>query len=235
MGGSPVPESFPAEVLTRLPGLALGNVWGMTEATSIVTYVDGQDYLDHSWSVGKAVESTDLAVSVDGGEPQVSTDVVGELCVRGPLVTAGYWGNPVATTTTFVDGWLHTGDVGSIDSNGYVRVLDRLKDMIIRGGENIYCLEVESVLAAHPDVADVALVGVPDPVFDERVRAVVVRRPGATATPDELGRFARTQLADYKVPVEYLFLDELPRNASGKVVKRELIDMPLPEASRVPT
>jgi fatty-acyl-CoA synthase len=138
------------------------------------------------------------------------------------VVTAGYWNNPDATAATFVDGWLHTGDVGSVDADGFVRVLDRLKDMIIRGGENIYSLEVENVLATHPGVADAAVVGVPDPVFDERVRAVIVPRPGLGPTEDSLRAHAAASLADYKVPAEFVFVAELPRNPSGKVLKRHL-------------
>jgi fatty-acyl-CoA synthase len=132
------------------------------------------------------------------------------------------------TAETFVDGWLHTGDVGSIDADGYVRVLDRLKDMIIRGGENIYSLEVENALASHPGIAEVAVVGVPDPIFDERVRAVVVLRPGATPTAEDLRAYAAARLADYKIPTEFRFAAELPRNPGGKVLKRRLAE-DLPE------
>jgi fatty-acyl-CoA synthase len=226
MGGSPVPQAFPAEVGQRLPGLTLGNVWGMTEGTSIVTYIQGEEYLAHTGTVGNAVAGVEVAISHDGGPPQDLRDTVGELCVRGPVVTAGYWNNPDATAAAFVDGWLHTGDVGSIDGDGFVRVLDRLKDMIIRGGENIYSLEVENALAAHPDVAEVAVVGVPDPIFDERVRAVVVPRPGRAPSADALRAHAATSLADYKVPAEFVFSEGLPRNPSGKVLKRRLVDNP---------
>ncbi|MFE2050852.1 class I adenylate-forming enzyme family protein [Streptomyces sp. NPDC059459] len=222
MGGSPVPEGFPAEVATRLPGLRLGNVWGMTEGTSIVTYTDGDEYLARPATVGRPVAGLDVAVSVDGAPPRDLRDTVGELCVRGPVVTAGYWNNPEATASAFVDGWLHTGDVGSIDADGFVRILDRLKEMIIRGGENIYSIEVESVLAGHPGVADVAVVGVPDPVLDERVRAVIVPRPGHAPSVESLHAHAAVSLADFKLPAEYVFVAELPRNPSGKVLKRRL-------------
>jgi fatty-acyl-CoA synthase len=223
MGGSPVPESFPAEMTARLPKLVLANVWGLTEATSIVTYTEAGDYLARPWSVGRAVDGVEVAISVDGGPPRTLVDRTGELCVRGPVVTAGYWGNEEATGATYVDGWLHTGDVGAIDRDGYVRLLDRLKDMIIRGGENIYSLEVENALAADPDIAEVAVVGIPDPIFDERVLAVVVPQPGTRPTVASIRSRAATVLADYKVPAEVRFVTELPRNASGKVVKRRLI------------
>jgi fatty-acyl-CoA synthase len=200
----------------------LANVWGLTEATSIVTYVEGEEYLARPWSVGRAVPGVELAVSVDGKPPRDVRDRVGELCVRGPSVAAGYWGDREATAAAFAGGWLHTGDVGSIDAHGHVRVLDRLKDMIIRGGENVYSLEVESALAAHPDIAEVAVVGVPDAIFDERVRAFVVPRPGAAPTADALRSHAATLLADFKIPAEFRFVDALPHNPSGKVLKRRL-------------
>lgn len=231
MGGSPVPEAFPAEVRKRLPGLDLGNVWGLTEGTSIVTYTEGDEYLTHTSTVGRPVAGLEVAVSLGGGPPRDLRDTVGELCVRGPVVTAGYWNNPDATAATFVDGWLHTGDVGSVDADGFVRVLDRLKDMIIRGGENIYSLEVENAMADHPDVADVAVVGVFDPIFDERVRAVVVPRPGRAPSAESLRAHAAAFLADYKVPAEIILVEELPRNPSGKVLKRRLADTAVPDGA----
>ena len=150
-------------------------------------------------------------------------DAVGELWVRGPVVTAGYWDRPEATAHTFgAGGWLRTGDIGRVDADGHVRVLDRMKDMIIRGGENVYCLEVESVLARHPAVAEVSVVGVRDDVFGERVRAVAVLREGASLPIGALREWAGTQLADYKLPAELVTVDELPRNANGKVIKKQL-------------
>ncbi|MFI7616201.1 class I adenylate-forming enzyme family protein [Nonomuraea terrae] len=226
MGGSPVPETFPAQVAERLPKLRLANVWGLTEATSIVTYVDGEEYTTRPWSVGRAVSGVELGISIDGAPPRDLRGQVGELCVRGPVVAAGYWERPGATAKTFAGGWLRTGDVGSVDADGYVRVLDRLNDMIIRGGENIYSLEVESVIAEHPDVADIAVVGVPDPLFDERVRAIVVPRPGTSPTAEELRAYAAARLADYKIPAEFRFVTELPRNPAGKVLKRRLSEEP---------
>jgi fatty-acyl-CoA synthase len=139
------------------------------------------------------------------------------------VVTGGYWNRPDATAETFgADGWLRTGDVGRADADGYIQVLDRIKDMIIRGGENIYSLEVEGVLARHPAIAEVAVVGVPDPLFGERVRAVAVLRPGGALTVGALRAWAAAQLADYKLPAELLAVGELPRNASGKVIKKQL-------------
>jgi acyl-CoA synthetase (AMP-forming)/AMP-acid ligase II len=210
-GGAPVAEAFLNEAVARLPGVAFANVWGLTEATSIVTCALGPEWLDRPWTVGRPVPGVE--VSVDGQE----------LLVRGPVVTAGYWNRPEATEQTFgPDGWLHTGDVGRVDADGYVQVLDRLKDMIIRGGENIYSLEVEGVLARHPAVAEVAVVGVPDEVFGERVRAVAVLRQGESLAVDALRAWAGPRLADYKLPAELVTVSELPRNASGKVLKKQL-------------
>ncbi|WP_051807415.1 class I adenylate-forming enzyme family protein [Actinoplanes subtropicus] len=219
-GGSPVPEAFLAGATARLPGVTFANIWGLTEATSIVTCAIGREWQERPWSVGRPVPGLEVRVA----EPD--PDGVGELWVRGPAVTAGYWGRPEATAETFrADGWLRTGDIGQVDASGYVRVLDRLKDMIIRGGENIYSLEVEGALARHPAVADVAVVGVADEVMGERVRAVVVLRPGRTLALDELRAWAADRLADYKLPVELVRLDELPRNPSGKILKRRLAEI----------
>lgn len=226
MGGSPVPESLPGHAHTKLPHTELANVWGLTEATSIVTFVKGTDYLARPWSAGRGVPGVELGIATEDGEVAKHTDHAGELCVRGPVVAAGYWNKPEATTETFGDGWLHTGDVGTIDAEGYVHVLDRMKDMIIRGGENIYSLEIESVLAAHPAVADVGVVGVPDNIFGERVRAVVALDPSQVLTVDEVRDYASQYLADYKVPAEVVFVTELPRNPSGKLLKRSLTELP---------
>jgi acyl-CoA synthetase (AMP-forming)/AMP-acid ligase II len=223
-GGAPVAEAFLAQAATRLPGVTFMNVWGLTEATSITTCAYGEDWRARPWSVGPAVAGLDVAVAVDGKLPRTpDPDAVGELWIRGPAVTAGYWNRPDATAETFgADGWLRTGDVGRVDADGYVQVLDRMKDMIIRGGENIYSLEVESALARHPAIMEVAIVGVPDEVFGERVRAVVALRPGDRLTVDELRTWAVREVADYKLPVELVTVAELPRNANGKVLKKQL-------------
>ena len=219
-GGAPVAEAFLDETARRLPHVTLMNVWGLTEATSIVTCAAGAEWLKRPWSVGRAVPGVEVAVAV-GGRIEDSPDAVGELWVRGPVVTAGYWNRPDPETFRS-DGWLRTGDVGRADADGYVQVLDRLKDMIIRGGENIYSLEVESVLARHPAIAEVAVVGVSDPVMGERVRAVAVLGAGQSLALGALREWASTQLADYKLPAELVTVGELPRNANGKVIKKQL-------------
>jgi long-chain acyl-CoA synthetase len=150
-------------------------------------------------------------------------DVTGELWVKGPQVVRGYWQRPDDTAVIFTEGWLHTGDVARIDEEGFIYIVDRAKDVIIRGGENVYSVEVESVLFEHPAVADCAVVGVPDPVLGELVGAVLVLRPGHKVAADELARHVRDHLAAYNVPTHFWFRDgPLPRNPAGKVLKRSL-------------
>jgi len=148
---------------------------------------------------------------------------VGELLIKGPNVVRGYWNKPEETARTFVEGWLHTGDLASIDEEGFVVLADRAKDVVIRGGENVYCAEVEGVLYEHPAVTEATVIGVPHRVLGEEVGAVVVLRAGRTATAEELQAHVREQLAGFKVPTHVWFRDEpLPRNPAGKVLKREL-------------
>ena len=148
------------------------------------------------------------------------SDGVGELLIRGQNVVSGYWNKPEQSAETFVDHWLHTGDLARIDSDGFVQIVDRKKDMVNRGGENVYCVEVENALAQHPGVFEVAVVGVPDTMMGEKVGAVIVPTPGAERDAADVARFAATLLADFKVPQYVAFRDEpLPRNPNGKVLK----------------
>jgi acyl-CoA synthetase (AMP-forming)/AMP-acid ligase II len=185
----------------------------------------GTDYFSHPDSVGRPVPGAGIRiVSPDDGRDQHPGDV-GEIWVHGPNVVSGYWGNPEATASSFTDGWFHTGDLGYVGDDGFVYVVDRLKDVVIRGGENVYCAEVEAALFLHPDVADVAVIGLPDENLGEEVVAVVERRPESTLTGADLQRFAAERLARFKVPSTVVFRDEpLPRNATGKILKRELRD-----------
>ncbi|UNN05321.1 class I adenylate-forming enzyme family protein [Rhodococcus opacus] len=226
LGGAPVPESVIGLAEQKFPHATLGNVWGQTEATSITTYVCGDDFKQHPDTVGRPVEGVEVRVYDETADALLEeAGAVGELCVRGPVVTAGYWGRPDATAQTYRDGWLHTGDIGSIDADGYVRILDRGKDMIIRGGENVYSLEVENALTSHPDIAMAAVFGKPDELFGERVCTAIVRAPGTDMSIELLREHAAQRLADYKVPVEWHFVDEMPTNASGKILKRSLISL----------
>jgi acyl-CoA synthetase (AMP-forming)/AMP-acid ligase II len=200
------------------PTARVGNGFGLTETSSVSTYLPDEYAAAHADSVGFAAPVVDLRVA----DPDPATGV-GELLIRGPNVVAGYWRKPEQTAETFVDGWLHSGDLARIDDEGLVYVVDRLKDMINRGGENVYCVEVENVLAAHPAVGEVAVVGVPDPMMGEKVGAVVVPLPGHALDPADLLAFARGRLADFKVP-QFVSVrtDALPRNPGGKVLKPSL-------------
>ena len=170
-----------------------------------------------------------LPEDFDQDEPDDSVpdgpDVRGELWIKGPNVVRGYWNRPEETAKTFSRGWLHTGDVARLDDEGFIYIVDRAKDMIIRGGENVYSVQVEAALFEHPAVADCAVIGVPDEILGEEVGAVVVLRPGAKVTADELALHVKERLAAFMVPTHIWFRAEpLPRNPQGKVLKRELRD-----------
>jgi long-chain acyl-CoA synthetase len=190
----------------------------------------GDDYVRKPDSVGPPAPVCDVAVVPEeyaGEEPPADQspdpDRTGELWIKGPNVVRGYWNRPEDTARSFTRGWLHTGDVARIDEEGFVHIVDRSKDMIIRGGENVYSVEVEAALFEHPAVADCAVIGVPHPVLGEEVGAVVVLRPGHDVGADELSRFVRERIAGFSVPTRYWFRTEvLPRNPAGKVLKREL-------------
>jgi len=147
---------------------------------------------------------------------------VGELWIRTVQNMKGYWGREKDTAAAIVDGWFRSGDAGYIDGEGYVFLTDRVKDMIVSGGENIYPIEVENVLAGHPDIVDVGVIGVPDDKWGETVKAIVVRRPGSEVTAEEIIAFARRSLGGYKCPTSVDFIDVLPRNPSGKILKKDL-------------
>ena len=214
-GGAPIAPELVHRLMAAFPGVRLGNGFGLSETSALATFLPHEYTAEHADAVGFPTPVNDVRTDVPG---------VGELLVRGPNVVAGYWGDAERTAETFVDGWLHTGDVARID-DGMVRIVDRAKDMINRGGENVYSVEVENALCAHPDVIEVAVVGVPDPVMGEKVGAVVLPQPGVTAealVPSLIG-YAREQLADFKVPQFVRVLDApLPRNAGGKVLKAPL-------------
>jgi long-chain acyl-CoA synthetase len=198
------------------------NGYGLTETTSAVVSNSGADYVAHPDSVGRCAPGADVRVVDPATNADVPDGEVGELWFRGPNVVRGYWNDPAATAAAFTDGWFHTGDLGTV-RDGWVHVVDRMKDVVIRGGENIYCAEVEAALYEHPAVADVAIVGVPHESLGEEAVAVVRLRPGASATADALRAHVRDRLAAFKVPGHVVFRDEpLPRTPSGKVLKRDL-------------
>jgi long-chain acyl-CoA synthetase len=194
----------------------------LTETSAIATSNNGVDYERKPASIGLPVPICDVKV-VDEDGRALPPGAVGELCIRGTNVVKGYWNKPDATAQSFRDGWLHTGDVVSIDEEGFVFVLDRAKDMLIRGGENVYCVEVENVLYEHPAVIDAAVIGIPHRVLGEEVGAVVQVKAGAGVTAEELRGYAAAHLAAFKVPVRIELRDDpLPRNPNGKILKRQL-------------
>jgi len=223
-GGAPAAPDLVQKINTAFPGSAPALGWGMTEATSTFTSHIGREYENRPGSSGPAAPVGELQVRdpVDG-ITILDPGVVGELWCKGPQVVKGYWNNPQATAETFVDGWLRTGDLASIDEEGFLTIADRAKDMLIRGGENIYCVEVENVLFDHPDVMDACIIGIPHKSLGEEPGAVVHLKPGGTATEAELRAHVQQRLAAFKVPVKVVFWPEdLPRNAAGKIMKSEL-------------
>jgi long-chain acyl-CoA synthetase len=223
-GGAPSAPELVRKIVEVFPASQPGNGWGMTETTATFTSHLGRDYSERPDSAGPAAPVGEMQIRDPAdGVTVLPESSVGELWVKGPQVVKGYWNKPEATAETFVDGWLRTGDLARIDEEGFLFIIDRAKDMLIRGGENIYCVEVENVLYDHPDVMDAALVGVPHKTLGEEPAAVVHLKPGGTATEAELRDWVRARLAGFKVPVKVAFWPEtLPRNANGKILKTEL-------------
>jgi acyl-CoA synthetase (AMP-forming)/AMP-acid ligase II len=206
------------EVFGSMPG----NGWGMTETMATVTSHAGEDYLNRPDSAGPPVPVADLKVTDEAGNT-LPVGQVGELWARGPMIVMGYWNRPEATAETFIDGWVRTGDLARLDEEGFCYIVDRAKDMIIRGGENIYSSEVENVLYDHPAVTDAALIGIPHRTLGEEPAAVVHLAPGMEASEAELQAWVGERLAKFKVPVRIVFVeDTLPRNANGKILKKDL-------------
>lgn len=221
-GGAPSAPDLVKRIFDVFGALP-GNGWGMTETMATVTQHVGEDYLARPTSCGAPVPVADLKIMDVDGATEQPVGEVGELWARGPMIVRGYWNAPKETARTFVDGWVRTGDLARLDEEGFCTIVDRAKDIIIRGGENIYSIEVEDVLYAHPAVTDAALVGVPDRVLGEVPAAVVHLCPGCAASEAELQDFVRARLAGFKVPVTVRFSDTvLPRNANGKILKDEL-------------
>jgi len=217
-GGAPMPPDLVGRLMEAFPNARLGNGFGLTECCSVATFLPHEHSKLRPETVGFAAPVVDLKLA--DVEPETG---VGELLIRGPNVSRGYWNKPEATAETFVDGWLHTGDMARIDKEGFVEIVDRKKDMINRGGENVYCVEVENAFAAHPAVFEVAVTAVPDEMMGEKVGAVVVPKPGKQIDVNELVAFLKKRLADFKVPQYVVVRNEaLPRNPGGKLLKKRL-------------
>jgi long-chain acyl-CoA synthetase len=221
-GGAPAAPELVKKIWEEFGALP-GNGWGMTETTATVTSHVGEDYLNRPDSAGPAVPIADLRIMSLEGKSELPVGEVGELWAKGPQIVQGYWNKPEATAATFVDGWVRTGDLARLDAEGFLYIVDRAKDMVIRGGENIYSIEVENVLFDHPAVMDAALIGLPHRTLGEEPAAVVHLAPGMDASEATLKAWVRERLAVFKTPVRIAFLpDPLPRNANGKILKHEL-------------
>jgi O-succinylbenzoic acid--CoA ligase len=220
-GGAPMPVATIDALAARLPGLVLVNAYGATETTSPTTMMPAGRTRQHADTVGVALPCAEVVVVDDDGR-ELPPGSVGELWIGGPMVVPGYWQNPEATSASFTAGYWHSGDLGSVDAEGWVRIVDRKKDMLNRGGFKIYSVEVENALMAYPGVVEAAIVGRPCPVLGERVHAVL-HAPGVAHDDERVREHCRVLLADYKVPETIAWSDEpLPRNANGKVMKRLL-------------
>jgi fatty-acyl-CoA synthase len=220
-GGAPCP--LPMIGFLNERGVPFIEAFGMTETAPLVSILDSAHASSKAGSIGRVAMHVEGRI-VDNDDRDAPADTVGELVLRGPNIFAGYWMRPGATSEAFRGGWFHTGDLGRMDEEGYITLVDRKKDMIISGGENVYPIEVEQVLFKHPSIADAAVVGGPDPKWGEKVVAVVVADPAAGQTPnsEELVTWCRERLAHFKCPREVHFVDELPRTATGKLLKTVL-------------
>jgi fatty-acyl-CoA synthase len=224
-GAAPISEALLGQLRRRL-SCRLVQLYGMTENLGLSTFLAPEDHdpaRGRLRSCGSPYRENELRI-VDPQGRALPAGSIGEVIVRGPTLMRGYWHNEPATREALADGWLHTGDAGYLDDQGWLFLLDRVQDMIIRGGENVYPVEVENALAGHPDVAEVAVIGIPDERWGEAVKAVVVPRVGATPRLESLRAHAARHIASYKLPVSIDVVDALPRNASGKVLRRQLRD-----------
>lgn len=220
-GAAPMTEARRREAVAAF-GEVFTHAYGLTECTAMATMLPPAEHAaTGGGSIGRGLAGSEVIVADDDGKP-VPAGGTGEILVRGGQVMKGYWNRPDATAETLKDGWLHTGDIGSWDAEGYVTVIDRKKDLIISGGANIFPKDVEEAVARHPAVAEVAVYGIPHPNWGEAVEAAVVLKSGRTLEAEELTAFARQHLAGYKVPRSLRIMDALPRNPSGKILKREL-------------
>jgi long-chain acyl-CoA synthetase len=223
-GGAPAPPELVKRVASSFRQGRPSIGYGMTETNAYGPQNSGRDYVTHPTSTGRATPILEISVRDDDGSP-LPTGTRGEIWFKGPHLIRGFWNRPDATAESIVDGWLRTGDIGRVDDEGFVYVEDRAKDMVLRGGENVYCAEVEAAIYEHPAVYEAAVFGVPHERLGEEVAAAVFPRPGTTVDAEELRRHVAERLAGFKVPSRVVVLDsQLPRNASGKILKRQLRD-----------
>jgi long-chain acyl-CoA synthetase len=227
-GASPMPEGVLRKAMQLMPRVRLMHAYGMTEAAPIVTLLDPRyttldgPFAGRLKSCGQAALACEVKV-VDAQRKEVARGTAGELAIRGANIMKGYWNKPEQTAAVLEDGWYYSGDGGYMDQQGFVYIVDRLKDMIISGGENVYSAEVENAISLLPDVAEVAVIGVPDEQWGERVHAIIVPKRGTDLTPEQVMEHCRDQIAGYKCPRSVDFRTApLPLSGAGKVLKREL-------------
>ena len=227
-GGAPIYEEDLKDAVRKW-GQVFVQLFGQAESPMTISYLRKEEHLlegapEQMKRLSSAgIPRTDLEVKIfDMDDQELPPGEIGEIVVRGEVVMKGYWRNPEATAETLRGGWLHTGDLGIMDERGYVYILDRAKDMIISGGENIYSREIEDVIVKHPAVYEVAVIGVPDEKWGEAIKAIVSLRPGQKATEEDIISFCKEYLASYKKPKSIDFIDAIPKNPYGKVLKREL-------------
>jgi acyl-CoA synthetase (AMP-forming)/AMP-acid ligase II len=233
--GAPITLPLLLDVKQKFPALELSQGYGLTEAASLVSLLDADAHRDAGTELGlrrlrsagrEALTTAVRIVGLDGRE--AAPEMVGEVHARGANVALGYWKDPQLTASTLRDGWLCTGDLGYLDRDGFLFIVDRKNDLIITGGENVYPRQVEDVVAAHPAVQECAVIGAPDPVWGEAITAVVALRPGAEATAEELVAFCASRLAGYMKPKRVVFVDELPKTPVGKITRRAVRELVAP-------
>lgn len=226
-GASPMPEAVLSECLRRFPGIRFSQSYGMTELSPVATILGPEDHLPSApkhrlRSAGRPIVSAEVRIA-DADDREVKRGEVGEIQVRGPMVMMGYWRQPELTAKALRGGWMHTGDSGYFDDDGYLYVSDRIKDMIITGGENVYSIEVENAIGSHPGVMQCAVIAIPDPKWGEAVHAVIVRRPGSSLSAADITAHCRAAIADYKCPRSVELRDDpLPLSSANKVNKEAL-------------
>jgi acyl-CoA synthetase (AMP-forming)/AMP-acid ligase II len=220
-GAEAMPVETKRKLLELFPNAKLGETYGMTESAATITTLNPEHVLTKMASVGKPFVNVEIRL-VDGDGRDVAQGQVGEILFRGPNTMMGYYKDPEATRETLKDGWLHTGDLGRLDDEGFLYIVDRKKDMIITGGENIFPREIEEVLYAHPKILEAAVIGVPDPEWGEKIHAVVALKEGQRLTEQEIIDYTVEHIASFKKPKSVQFVDRLPRSAAGKVLKRVL-------------
>jgi acyl-CoA synthetase (AMP-forming)/AMP-acid ligase II len=221
-GGSPISQGVLDRAMKALPTVELAQAYGMTELAPLATMLRAEDHAGPRLrSAGRAGVICEVRI-VDPDDHEVPHGTVGEVVVRGGNVMQGYWNKPEETAAALRGGWMHTGDAGYLDDDGFLFLVDRVKDMIVTGGENVYSAEVENALSSHPAVAACAVIGVPDPDWGERVHAVIVPVPGAAPTAGGLRDHCKTSIAGYKAPRSVELVDSLPLSGAGKVLKRDL-------------